>query len=383
NLRPAKEVLDEKLARLKKSGARVLLNSSVDHITGFVGSFVATISGQVDETIDVGAVILAFGADLYEPGSQHRYDKLKNVITAEELEQAFCAGDDLSFGSKSQPKSAAIVLCVGSRCDDFTGCSRYCCATGIKQALELNRKGIDTTVFYRDIRTVSTGSEEMYRQARGEGVLFIRVPEGEEVEIMGAKRASAVRSNDQLLGRKIEAPADLVILGTGMRARQPETTFYHEMLKPSVGLDGFFMERHAELAPVETAVEGILLAGTVQGPKDIVDTVAQASATASKAAVFLSHDEVKLDPAVCEVADTDDCRGCGVCVDICQYQAPQLVESPPGFWTVNINPSLCKGCGTCASWCPSGAIVARHFTDRQVVSMIDAFFGEEGTEAAP
>ncbi len=382
NLRPAQDVLDDKLGRLEKSGARVLLNTTVENVTGFVGSFEATLSGQVDETLQIGAIILAFGADLYNPGSAYRYDKLKNVITSEELEQAFCAGDDLSFGAKKQPQSAAFILCVGSRCDEFTGCSRYCCATAIKQALELNRKGIDTTVLYRDIRTVSTGSEEMYRQARGEGVLFIRVPKGEEVEVIGARRASAVQCHDQLLGRRIEAPADVVILSTGMRARQPETAHFHELLKPSLGLDGFFLERHPELAPVETAVEGILLAGTVQGPKDIVDTVAQASASAAKAAVFLSHDEVKLDPAVCEVANEDDCRGCGACVDICQYQAPQLVESPPGFWTVSINPSLCKGCGTCASWCPSGAIVARHFTDRQVVSMIDAFFGE-GTEAAP
>jgi heterodisulfide reductase subunit A len=127
---------------------------------------------------------------------------------------------------------------------------------------------------------------------------------------------------------------------------------------------------------VETAVEGVFLAGTVQGPKDIVDTVAQASAAAAKVSVFLAHDQVRLDPAVAEVI-AEKCRACGECVDICQFQAPQLVETTPGVYAARINPSLCKGCGTCASWCPSGAIVARHFTDRQVNSMIDAFFGEE------
>jgi heterodisulfide reductase subunit A len=160
-----------------------------------------------------------------------------------------------------------------------------------------------------------------------------------------------------------------------MRPRQPETDHFHEMLKASVGLDGFFLERHPELAPVETAVEGVLLAGTVQGPKDIVDSVAQASAAAAKAAVFLAHDQVRLDPAVA-VVDPEICRGCGDCVEICQFHAPALVETDPGVFSAEINPSLCKGCGTCASWCPSGAIAARHFTDRQVLAQIDAFFDE-------
>jgi heterodisulfide reductase subunit A len=164
-----------------------------------------------------------------------------------------------------------------------------------------------------------------------------------------------------------------------MRPRQPDTHTFHEMVKASVGLDGFFLERHPELAPVETAVEGVFLAGTVQGPKDIVDTVAQASAAAAKASVFLAYDQVRLDPAVAEV-DPERCRGCGECAQICQFQAPRLEETAPGIYTARINPSLCKGCGTCASWCPSGAIVARHFTDRQVTAMIDAFFGEEAVQ---
>jgi len=163
-----------------------------------------------------------------------------------------------------------------------------------------------------------------------------------------------------------------------MKARQPETAKFHDILKASLGLDGFFLERHPELAPVETAVEGVLIAGTVQGPKDIVDSVAQASAAAAKASVFLAYDRVKLDPAVATV-DADRCRGCGTCVDICDYQAPKLSELKEGVWLAEINGSLCKGCGTCASWCPSGAIVARHFTDDQVVAQIDAFFGEEVT----
>jgi heterodisulfide reductase subunit A len=381
NMRAASEVLAAKIERLEASGARVLLESEVSGITGFVGSFEATLKGAVDEVLPVGAVILATGADLYQPGSEYRYDALDNVVTSEELEKAFCTEGDIGFGGAA-PKSAAFILCVGSRDPEgFTGCSRYCCPTAIKQAIELNARGIDTTVFYRDIRTISTGAEEMYREARGKGVLFVRIPPGTAPEVVGSKRAEAVRSFDELLNRQLEVPADLVVLSVGMRPRQPETAHFHEMLKASLGLDGFFLERHPELAPVETAVEGVLLAGTVQGPKDIVDTVAQASAAAAKAAVFLAYDQVRLDPAVA-VVDPDACRGCGQCVDICEFQAPSLHELGPEVYVAEINASLCKGCGTCASWCPSGAIAARHFTDRQVLAQIDAFF-DEPREAVP
>jgi heterodisulfide reductase subunit A len=164
-----------------------------------------------------------------------------------------------------------------------------------------------------------------------------------------------------------------------MRARQPETARFHDMLKASLGLDGFFLERHPELAPVETTIEGVLLAGTVQGPKDIVDTVAQASAAAAKASVLLAHERVALDPAVA-VVDEVRCRACGQCTEVCLFRAPALVETGPGAVTARINASLCKGCGTCAAWCPSGAITARHFTDLQLRSMIDACLA---MEAAP
>jgi heterodisulfide reductase subunit A len=378
-MRPATEVLEQKLQRLKESGARVLLNTEVERITGFVGSFEVTLQGQNQEALPVGAIILAHGADLYDPQGEYGYGKLPNVLTSQELEGAFCENATGLTLDGRQPKSAAFILCVGSRDPmGFTGCSRYCCPTAIKQAMQLCRQGIDTTIFYRDIRTVSTGAEEMYREARGMGVLFIRIPPGETPEVVGEQRVEAVRCFDDLLGRRVEVPADLVVLSVGMKPKQPETEKFHGILKASLGGDGFFLERHPELAPVETVVEGVFLAGTVQGPKDIVDTVAQASAAAAKASVFLAHDRVKLDPAVA-VVDEVKCRACGTCVDICEFHAPQLVETMPGIHAAQINASLCKGCGTCASWCPSGAIISKHFTDHQVNAMIDALFAEEVT----
>jgi heterodisulfide reductase subunit A len=381
NMRLAADVLEEKKSRLQASGARILLNAEVESINGFVGSFEARLSGSSSEVVHAGAIILAFGADLYDPTGEFGYGSFPNVITSAELEREFCerglsgAGEVEVLGAT--PKRVSFILCVGSRqASGFTGCSRYCCPTAIKQALFFARRGIDTTIFYRDIRTISTGAEEMYREARGSGVLFVRIPPERKPVIIGASRAEGIRCFDELLGRELEVPADLVVLGVGMRPNASDTAKFHEMLKASLGLDGFFLERHPELAPVETAVEGVLLAGTVQGPKDIVDSVAQASAAAAKASVFLAYESVKLDPAVASVDDLK-CRACGTCADICQFHAPRLVEREPGVFCAEINASLCKGCGTCASWCPSGAITPNHFTGRQVHAMIDALFSEE------
>jgi heterodisulfide reductase subunit A-like polyferredoxin len=376
-MRTAADVLEEKLTRLHESGARVLLGTDVESISGFVGSFEAALSGQSSEVLPIGTIILATGADLYKPNGQHQYGELAGVITSDELEKTFCASDTPLQLNGKKPRSATFILCVGSRDPEgFSGCSRYCCPTAIKQAIQLCRQGIDTTILYRDIRTISTGAEEMYREARGMGVLFVRVPPGEHPQVIGSDQVEAVRCFDDLLGKRLEIPADLVVLSVGMQPRQPETARFHDMLKISLGLDGFFLEQHPELAPVETAVEGVLLAGTAQGPKDIVDSVAQASAAAAKASVFLAYETVRLDPAV-SVVDEKRCRGCGDCVEVCQFHAPQLTETAPGVWTSSINPSLCKGCGTCASWCPSGAITAKHFTDHQVNAMIDAYLSAE------
>ena len=220
NLRPAAEVLEQKLKRLKESGARVCTNTEVDSITGFVGNFNATLKGATNDTLEVGAIILAFGADLHNPTGKYGYGKLPNVITSAELERKFCEEEgELTIGGK-KPRQASFVLCVGSREEEgFTGCSRYCCPTAIKQALELCRQGIDTTVFFRDIRTISTGAEEMYREARGAGVLFVRIPPGQQVNIIGDQQAESVHCYDDLLGRELEVPTDLVVLSVGMRAR--------------------------------------------------------------------------------------------------------------------------------------------------------------------
>ena len=146
-----------------------------------------------------------------------------------------------------------------------------------------------------------------------------------------------------------------------------------DVLKIPRGADGFFMERHSKLGPVETTTEGVFLAGCVSGPKDIADSIAQGSAAAAKATAIVANDTVALEPTTC-VVEQALCRACGRCAEICEYHAPSIVDVSGGMKAAQINQALCKGCGTCASWCPTGAIAALHFTDDQINSMMDALF---------
>jgi heterodisulfide reductase subunit A len=180
-----------------------------------------------------------------------------------------------------------------------------------------------------------------------------------------------VRCYDELLGRRIDVPTDMVVLSIGMRPAQPATDVLHEMLKAPVGLDGFFLERHPELAPVGTSVEGVLLAGTAHGPKDIVDSVAQASAAAAKASVFVAADAVKLQATIGEVEQAE-CSNCGLCASVCPFQAIQWEKKEPA----QLVKALCAGCGTCAAAWPIGAITMRHFTDDQLLAQVHAMLEE-------
>ena len=222
---------------------------------------------------------------------------------------------------------------------------------------------------------VSAGAEGLYREARGKGVIFLKYSPERKPKVEGeGKLAGRIIVFDELLNREIAIPANLVVLALGMVPAEPVTTELQQEFKIPRGLDDYFIERHPELGPVETTSEGVFICGTIQAPKDISDSMAQASAAAAKAAVILLHDHIKLDAAVCDV-NTDLCRACHVCVDICQFNAPELVELN-GRMVASINRALCKGCGTCASWCSTGAIKALHFTESQIESMIDAALSE-------
>jgi heterodisulfide reductase subunit A len=251
------------------------------------------------------------------------------------------------------------------------GCSRYCCQAAIKQAIAFRKRGVNATILYRDVRVYSRGAEEMYREARGLGVLFVRYDLSQKPQVIGNGRAQAVRVFDHDLKMEIEIPADLVILSVGMIPREAESKTLQALLKVPRSADRFFMERHPKFGPVETSMEGVFLCGSVQGPKDIADSIAQASAVAAKVAALLSGKTIQLDPITSHV-DEILCRGCGDCADVCEFHAIEIKIGETGLPVASVNEALCKGCGTCAAICPTGAIDLRHFKDEQIGSMLEA-----------
>jgi heterodisulfide reductase subunit A len=370
----AKVVLDEKLNELKKSKVKVHIGTEVKEVGGFVGNFRVK---ATDGDYQVGAVILAVGSDLYTPDKgEYGFGKFGNVFTSQEFEEMMMAGDGAPKVDGTPVKTVAFIQCVGSRDPDKNiNCSRYCCPTTIKQAIHLRERGVDVIVFYRDMRTVGHGSEEFYREARKHGVVCVRFELPDAPEVTGKKNAEQIKVYENLLGDYVEVPVDAVVLAVAMKPNAEELAGFREMLKIPVSPDGFMMERHPKLGPVETSSAGIFLAGCVQGPKDIGASVSQARAAAGKANALICRETIELSPTTACVKE-ELCRGCGTCADICLFSAPELVEKGGGVRTARINQALCIGCGTCAAWCPTNAILARHFTDKQIDSMMEALFEE-------
>ena len=359
--------------KIKSSRVEAIASTEVNSITGYIGNFdVSSTYGN----FRVGSIILATGADIYKPGGEFGYGQYENVMTNQELENILHESKGKITINGKTPKTVVFIQCVGSRDPEkHPGCSRYCCPTTIKQAVRLRESGVNVAVFHRDMRTVGAQAEEQYRHARSLGVKFIRyTPERLPQVIGNGKLVDRVEILELALNRSLEIDVDHVILAAGMVPNEQSTAKLQSLLKVPRGTDGFFMERHAKLGPVETTTEGVFLAGCIGGPKDIADSIAQGCAAAAKAASIIALDTVELEPTTC-IVNQALCRACGQCVDICQYHAPSLTNVASGLKAAQINPALCKGCGTCASWCPTGAVVALHFTDDQLNSMMEALLG--------
>jgi len=346
----------------------VYLHSHVASVDGFVGNFEVKVSGHEDTFLKVGAIVVATGYNAFDPQRKPElgYGQYPQVMTTLEMERRLAEGD-LTVNGKT-PKDIAFIKCVGSR-DVQLGnpyCSRVCCMVSAKQARLLKEQLPDShvTVFYMDVRTFGKRGEEFYDETRQAGILYRR---GNVSEIYRKGDRVALRVEDTFLRRTIEHEADLVVLAVGMEARQ-DAGDIAALLKLPRSADGFFLEAHPKLRPVDTAVDGVFLAGCCQGPKDIPDTISQAKAAASSSLIPLIHGTVPVESATA-IVDAELCAGCGMCVDVCPFGAPAIDP----LWGVSVvNAVLCKGCGTCAAICPSKAVRLQHFTPEQILAQVDA-----------
>jgi heterodisulfide reductase subunit A-like polyferredoxin len=329
-----------------------------------------------DIDVSAGTVILAIGSNLYEPEeNEFGYDKTApdeklRVITNVELERLL-GREELVIGNK-KPKVVAFIHCVGSR-DGEIGCSRYCCQITIKQALELRKRGIEVFSFYRDVRAFGKGVEELYQEARNKGVIFFRYEPENKPEVIKTDDELKIKFFDKLFGKNLLLDVDSVILTVGMRPRE-DTKVLQSLFKVPLSREGYFLEKHPKLAPLETNTDGIYVCGCAQYPKNIVDTVAQASGAAAKASVPMAKGTVVAESVV-SIVDQDKCTGCGTCELLCPFGAISLDAEGKA----EVTKALCKGCGTCRASCPELAITVPHFTNDQMIAQIHAMV-EEQTE---
>jgi heterodisulfide reductase subunit A len=329
------------------------------------------------EEIEVGQILVATGFDIFDASvmAQYGYGKLDNIYSSLEFEMmlnsAGPTGGKILTKDGKEPRSVAIIHCIGSRDTNYHPyCSRVCCMYALKYA-HLVHDRTDATIyqFYIDMRAFGKGYEEFYLRILEEGIKVIRGKVAEVVEAGTSRKDEGfllVRCEDTLAGKLLEIPVDIVVLCNAIEPRK-DSNAVRRLFSISNSPDGFFLERHPKLDPTSTMSDGIYIAGCAQGPKDIPDTVAQASSAAARILSLVARGEVEIDPVRAFVQE-EYCSGCRICNALCPYNAIEFIEDKK---ISHVNEALCKGCGTCVAACPSSAMTGHGFTDRQILAEID------------
>jgi heterodisulfide reductase subunit A-like polyferredoxin len=365
--RDPKAILDDAIAKVTNHPKiKVFLNAKIKETTGFVGNFKTKVErgGRIEE-FEHGVVIVAVGAKESKP-AEYLYGSNPAVMTQKEFEAKIVSGE--------APNSAVMIQCVGSRDDKRKYCSRICCQNAIKNALkvkELNPNA-DVTILYRDIRTYGF-KEEYYTLAREKCVKFIRYEPERKPVVTEEGGALTVKVFEPILQKEITIGADAVVLSAAIEIN-PDAEEIAKMLKVPLNADGYFLEAHMKLRPVDFATDGVYMCGLAHAPKTFSESVSQALASASRAATILARDTLETEATISEVVDAN-CDGCAYCVDPCPFKALTLIEYMKDGSvkkTVERNESLCKGCGVCMATCPKKGIFVRNFKVEQIGAMVEA-----------
>ncbi len=341
----------------------ILTDAVVTGFGGYKGNFKTELAvgpNKEKRKIDHGAIIVATGADEYQPKEYH-YEDDDRIVTQVGL------ADILEDKGASDFKTVVMIQCVGSRNEEMQECSRICCQNAVKNALHIKRLNPEAQVFvlYRDIRTYGL-LEDYYTEAREKGVIFMRFEDDSPPDVTTSSGHITVKTKDHILKRDVEISADLVALSAGMRAA--DTKELSGIMKLNANPEGYFIEAHVKLRPVDMPGEGIFLCGTAHGPKLISEAISQAQAAASRATTFLARPEIKLS-AIAAKVDTDHCVKCLSCVRTCPFDVPVFNTEKK---VIEIDEAICHGCGACAGICPRQTIQLGFYEDDQIECKIDA-----------
>jgi len=361
----AESILNPLIKAVKENDRiKLYTSSSIKDVSGYIGNYnVKLESKQKEVNLKVATIIVAVGAKEFKPVGMYNYDG-KNVITQLELEEMF-----LKDNSRlSNFKSVVMVLCAGSRIPERPYCSKICCMNAIKNAMllkEINPR-VNIYILYRDIMTFGEYEDHYYRKSREMGILYLRY-NLQNLPILNKKK---ILVYDQLLGEKVELSSDVIVLSTPLVSPEGIKEL-SQLLKVPLDANGFLLEAHVKLRPVDFATDGIYLAGCCHWPVDLKEAIAEGYAAAGRASIPLSTGKVKVEPIV-SVVDEDKCIGCGLCESICPYKAIEIKITEKGKKAKTISAS-CKGCGLCGASCPEEAITMQHFSNEQELAMIHAF----------
>jgi len=332
--------------------------------------------------VEVGTVVVATGMELYDPTEldEYGYTKYHNVVTNLEFERLINAGGPteghlIRPTDHEQPKTIAFIQCVGSRTTNGRGnpyCSNICCMNTIKSSLLIkdHYPDVDVKVFYMDIRAFGKGFEDLYRMSKGKGTKYIRGIPGEVEEIDNGNLLLHVE--DTLSGELQQHEVDMVVLACGTVPRRDNKTV-KQLLTLSTTSDGFYMEAHPKLLPVDAPTRGVFFAGCAEFPKDVKDSVTQAGAAAARANILMAQGKIR-NQAINAYVDEEVCSACGICGDVCPYHAIEVDKK--NKIKARVIEASCSGCGTCAAECPLNCINMRHFEDQQIYAQIDAILAE-------
>lgn len=340
-------------------------SSKMVDLHGFVGNYEASIqSDNLTKTLTVGCIVVAVGAQPLKPVGLYGYDGVKK-ITQMELEEKLKNG-------KVDASNVVMIQCVGARVKERPYCSSVCCMTAVKNAMNIKEMNpnANVTILFRDLYSPGIEYEERYREAREKGIIFMKYSEDKVPSVDEGN----VKVFNEFLNAEVALPYDLVVLSTPLVANENNKELA-QFLKVPLEENNFFLEAHVKLRPIDFATDGVYVCGAAKWPVDIIESISQGYAAASRASTILSHETLEVEGATARLPKINKelCTGCEVCITICPFKA--IVKNEEG--DIEVIQALCKGCGTCVASCTNKALSIKHFTDEQIFAEIHALAGVE------